>query len=492
MKTFILLVSAVALAALQPMATSTAADAAIYGKPVEGSIRVLVVTGIDISVHNWRAKTAALRDELQKDARMRMEVLDDPAGLDAVNMSNYQLVVLNFFNRDTPSPNERARENLRNFVDRGGGLAIIHAAAGAFWDWREYRNMAGKVWNHAKNSLDIVGPMHVSILDRNHPITRGMENYHTVDELYSGLSGPRAVHILANAHASSKHADRPVAFVLTYGQGRVFHTPLGHTAEAIRVPGTAMLIRRGCAWAANAVPEMEVSASPSAMPSTATSGLGNIQPTTKPVAATAQPMAKPRQRPVVPAGASVINLLSLTDPQKDAVVGDWKLTSDGLVLEKPKLAGVLDLPYAPPEEYDFEIEFTPTGTGMNVNQFLSAGGRAFAWKVARKEQFAVIELLDGKYYDQRKEGVSEKTLTLEPGRRYTSKVEVRRGSLRALVNGEEYLRWSGDFNRLSLEPLWKLHDDRHLGVGSGRRGVIFHRIEVREVSGKGQLARPAP
>ncbi|MCX6906991.1 MAG: DUF1080 domain-containing protein [Verrucomicrobia bacterium] len=205
-----------------------------------------------------------------------------------------------------------------------------------------------------------------------------------------------------------------------------------------------------------------------------------------------QPVVKYPESPVAASSGGTINFLALADPQQDAVKGNWKLTADGLVLEKPNPIGVLDLPYAPPEEYDFEIEFTPTDTGLNVNQFLSAGGCAFAWKVARKEQYAVIELLDGKFFDQRKEGVSEKTLALEPGRRYTSKVEVRRGSFRALVNGGEYLRWSGDFNRLSLEPSFKLRDNSHIGVGSVRRGVIFHRIEVREVSGKGTFARGAP
>ncbi|MGD0091828.1 MAG: SUMF1/EgtB/PvdO family nonheme iron enzyme, partial [Planctomycetota bacterium] len=76
------------------------------------------------------------------------------------------------------------------------------------------------------------------------------------------------------------------------------------------------------------------------------------------------------------------------------------------------------------------------------------------------------------------------------GQRCTSKVEVRRGSLRVLVNGEEYLSWTVDFKRLSLEAIFKLRDDNHIGVGSVIRGVVFHRIEVREVSGKGTFARP--
>jgi eukaryotic-like serine/threonine-protein kinase len=192
---------------------------------------------------------------------------------------------------------------------------------------------------------------------------------------------------------------------------------------------------------------------------------------------------------------NAINLLPLIDPQKDSVAGDWKTTADGLVLEAPKQAGVLDLPYAPPEEYDFEIEFTPTSGGRNVNQYLTVAGHSFAWKVnlyGRTPPIHGIDLLDGKLAKDRDEAVVQKPLTLEIGRRCISRVEVRRGSLRALVNGEEYLQWSGSFGRLSKEPIYSLNDEHHIGVGSYNRGVVFHRIEVREVTGKGQFTRSAP
>jgi len=166
-----------------------------------------------------------------------------------------------------------------------------------------------------------------------------------------------------------------------------------------------------------------------------------------------------------------------------------------LRLEKPSVAGVLDLPYVPPEEYDFEIEFTPLSSGRNVNQYLAAAGRSFAWKLNAFDQKPPIygfDLLDGKLCRDRTEAVEQKPLTLETGKRYTSRVEVRRGSLRTLVNGVEYVRWSGAFSRLSMESFFKLHDDRHLGVGSVSRSVVFHRIEVREVTGKGTFTRAAP
>jgi hypothetical protein len=209
----------------------------------------------------------------------------------------------------------------------------------------------------------------------------------------------------------------------------------------------------------------------------------------------AQPVAEIGPTPIAPAKPGTINLLPLIDPEKDAVEGDWKLTTDGLMLLRPKGTGVLKLPYAPPEEYDFEIEFTPQSDGKNVNQHLVAAGRSFAWKLnayGLKPPIYGFDLLDGKLARNRDEAVVRKNLTLEPGQRYTSKVEVRRGTLRALVNGEEYVMWTGDFNRLSGEPVWKLSDNRQLALSTYNRAVIFHRIEVREVTGKGTLTRGAP
>ena len=44
-----------------------------------------------------------------------------------------------------------------------------------------------------------------------------------------------------------------MAFVLNVGQGRVFHSPLGHDVKAFG-PATLELFRRGVAWAAGLPP----------------------------------------------------------------------------------------------------------------------------------------------------------------------------------------------------------------------------------------------
>jgi hypothetical protein len=161
-----------------------------------------------------------------------------------------------------------------------------------------------------------------------------------------------------------------------------------------------------------------------------------------------QPSGKLPQTPVAPAIAGAINLLPLIDPEKDAVAGQWKLSADGLALVSPKGVTVLELPYAPPEEYDFEIEFTPRNDGMNVNQYLVAAGHPFAWKLIYG-----FDLLDGKRaVAGRTEAKVQKMMPIKTGQRCTSRVEVRRGSLRALINGEESLLSQRYVNRISW--LW--------------------------------------
>ncbi len=148
---------------------------------------------------------------------------------------------------------------------------------------------------------------------------------------------------------------------------------------------------------------------------------------------------------------------------------------------------MLQLPYQVPEEYDFEIEFTPNDAGANVNQYLSAAGHSFAWKLnahSRTPPLYGLDLLDGKLCSQFDEAAVQTSTAIESGRRYRSTVEVRRDGLRALLDGKELLKWSGDFKRLSMEEIMRLRDNQHLGIGSWKRAVTFHKIEVREVTGR--------
>ncbi len=212
-------------------------------------IRVLIVTGVDHPAHDWKTTTPAVREVLALDARMKVDVLEDPYRLGAADLARYDVVLLHFMNWEKPDPDEAARHNLRRHVQEGGGLFLLHFACGAFPKWDEYERLAGRIWDRT-NSHDPRGPFTVKIVKPDHPVTSGLRDFETDDELYICLTGSTPVELLATARSKVTRTDHPMALVHAYGKGRVFQTPLGHDARAIRTPGAAEFIRRGVAWAA--------------------------------------------------------------------------------------------------------------------------------------------------------------------------------------------------------------------------------------------------
>jgi len=239
------------------LATLTAAVALIgmAGDQTEKAppIRVLIVTGVDHPSHHWQETAPALRDVLEHDGRFDVDIVPDPEALADDEIFQYDELLLHFKNYKPLTRGEKAKKNLIQFVRSGKGLVILHFACGAFEDWPEFHNLAGKVWDQ-KTSHDPRGPFTVHIANTKHPVTRGLQDFQTDDELYICLVGERPVEVLATARSKKTGKDHPMAFVFQYGRGRVFHTSLGHDVKAIRMPGVAELIRRGSAWAAGRDP----------------------------------------------------------------------------------------------------------------------------------------------------------------------------------------------------------------------------------------------
>ena len=78
---------------------------------------------------------------------------------------------------------------------------------------------------------------------------------HTEDELYDRLRGPaKNMEVLATAYSAEdkKGTGRhePMMMVLSYGEGRIFHTPMGHDDLSMECVGFITSLQRGTEWAA--------------------------------------------------------------------------------------------------------------------------------------------------------------------------------------------------------------------------------------------------
>ena len=219
--------------------------------PPEG-IGVLLVTGIDYPGHPWRETAPVLKKLLEADPRLRVRIVEDPHALASPLLHGWDVVIIHFQNWEQPGPGPEARENLARFVAGGKGLVLTHFACGAWHkEWPGFKGLAGRVWDPALRAHDPHGKFRVDMVDTQHPITRGMESFETVDELYTCLAGDAPIHVLASAVSKVDGKVYPMAFVLDYGKGRVFHSVLGHDGVAYtNNPSVGELMRRGCAWAA--------------------------------------------------------------------------------------------------------------------------------------------------------------------------------------------------------------------------------------------------
>lgn len=205
------------------------------------------------------------------------------------------------------------------------------------------------------------------------------------------------------------------------------------------------------------------------------------------------------QAPPAESAARTIDLLALVDLQRDAVSGKWRMTPDGLIAEPSEMPGAerakrLQLPYTPPEEYDFEIEVTPEAPNFRTTQHFWAAGRSITWEYDSKSAGQIpyisgFSRLDGNQAQQSPESLKRDASLLTPGQRNRSRIEVRRGSLRVVLNDQEVTTWQGDLTRFSDSGLRdELPDPHRLGLISLQTTSIFHKITVREVTGRGTFA----
>lgn len=216
--------------------------------------RVLIVTGVDYPGHKWRQTAPALKAILEKDPRLHATIVEDFNLLADPALSKFDVIVLHFMPWKVAPPTKAARENLAKAIAGGRGMVVIHFACGAFPDWPGFVELAGRVYDPKLRGHDPRGPFKVRIVNHDHRITKAMSDFQTNDELYTCLAGNTPITILAVATSKVDHKDYPMAFVLDYGKGRVFHTPLGHDVKALTMPGVAELLRRGAAWAAGLSP----------------------------------------------------------------------------------------------------------------------------------------------------------------------------------------------------------------------------------------------
>lgn len=241
--------------------------------------------------HAWKKTTPVLKRTLEATGLFTVDVATSPAeGQDMsgfnVAFDQYDVVVSNYNGTMWPKP---MRQAFVRYVENGGGFVVVHAANNPFAEWPAYNEMIGLGgwggrneesgpyirYQNGKFVRDTSsgrggdhGEQHpFQVINRNtqHPITQELPQkwMHTEDELYAKLRGPaKNLTVLSTAYSAPSTGGtgehEPMLMTIDYGQGRVFHTTLGHDLRSMAGVGFQSTLQRGTEWAATGTVTQEV------------------------------------------------------------------------------------------------------------------------------------------------------------------------------------------------------------------------------------------
>jgi len=214
-------------------------------------IKVLIITGDDVAVHQWKETTSALRKILVYSGRFEVAVSEDLTPLDsAATLKAYDVLLLNRFSKAPLS--EAAMTNLLDFVRGGKGFFIEHFSSASFPASADFGKLCGRHWVMGKSGHAPRGVFSAKIIDKDHPITAGLTDFQADDELYANLQGDEPIDVLVEGYSDWSKKTEPLVFEHNFGKGRVLHSTLGHDVNAITTPEITTIIIRGVEWAAGA------------------------------------------------------------------------------------------------------------------------------------------------------------------------------------------------------------------------------------------------
>ncbi len=191
---------------------------------------------------------------MQDDLGFTVDATTDPFQLER-DLTGYDLIVVGWTQAlTTEDLTTKQEQSLLHAVSTGTGVAGWHGMAASFRSSLPYHFVIGGAFIEHPGGEAVEVPYPVRVTDRDHPVTAGVSDFSAATEQYYMHVDP-TVHVLAETEFTGEHlpwlagVKMPVAYVKTFGKGRVFYETLGHYVSDLEAPEVTRLVRQGMAWA---------------------------------------------------------------------------------------------------------------------------------------------------------------------------------------------------------------------------------------------------
>jgi uncharacterized protein len=233
-----------ALFHVSPLVLGIVALAAMFVSPQRGAaagkVRVLVTVG----GHDYEEKPFDAMFAGMPDLQVTKAVLPKEIDLLKPGLEKKYDVLVRY-----DMVGNLSTEHKKAFVDlmqSGIGLVSLHHNLCVQGGWPEYFNIIGTTTNKTyKEGLD----MRVLVVDKEHPITRGVKDFVIHDEAYNGYRIAPEAHVLLRTN-HPKNSPAEIAWTTKYGRSHVVYLMLGHDGKAYGNPAYRTLVQNAILWTA--------------------------------------------------------------------------------------------------------------------------------------------------------------------------------------------------------------------------------------------------
>ena len=240
------------LALLLGLLVAAGSHRAAAQEPAKGKIRVLLTSG----GHGFEEKAFfAMFDSFPDVVYTKAKMPQAAELLKSSLKKDFDVIVMYDM---TPSFTPEQQKGFVELLNAGVGLVSLHHNIGAHQEWEEFRKIIGGI--HIPREFTVDGKKYgpsgatddqdipVTVVDKKHPITAGMDDFTIHDETYHKYyTAPDVQVLLTTNHPKN---EPPVAWVKQYGKSRVFYFMLGHGPTAWQNPNYPVILANGIRWVA--------------------------------------------------------------------------------------------------------------------------------------------------------------------------------------------------------------------------------------------------
>jgi hypothetical protein len=174
---------------------------------------------------------------------------EDISAISAATLANYDVLFFALTSGELAFTADQKAAILA-FVSNGKGFVGAHSATDTLYQWAEYGALVGAYFKEHPWTQQ------ASVIVENgaHPATAGLgDRFSIEEEFYAFRENPRPrVQVLLRLDAASvgSSGDYPLAWVQSYGGGRVYYNALGHFASTWTDPRFQRQLTGAILWAA--------------------------------------------------------------------------------------------------------------------------------------------------------------------------------------------------------------------------------------------------